>query len=304
MNRGLVLAVTLASCSRGAPRSSFRDLPAGAAPGIDEDGVQQLFRSAAGASFRLGLDDPNGAPDLAIEKNGGAMRHREGPIAFWSTRAYALEYASGGEGKTIRLHIHASGGRQEFTWKTQHGFLSSPRDVRNQEFTAYVRVHGIFDVRRAAISLKIRGGRHTASDPDLASCTMMTFAPTASPAVTRFGKELAHPDYDYVKLEPRFPFALEENRWIGLKLVSYADPSGIRRVINHLYVDDVPFDDAGRPANHFRLFSEYVDEEGKSTGRYSKLADWGGWQTTLRTDGILEIDFAILSLREIAAPGP
>ena len=165
-----------------------------------------------------------------------------------------------------------------------------------------MRVHGIFDVRRAAVTLKIRGGKHSKDDGDLASCTMMTFSPASSPAVTRFGKELTHPEYDYVKLEPSFAASLEEGRWVGLKLVSYAPPADTSRVINRLYVDDAPFDAAGRPANHFRQLSEYVDVEGRSTGQYTKLVDWGGWQTTLRTDGISELDFAIISVREIVAP--
>jgi hypothetical protein len=272
------------------------------AHGLDEDGVQQLYPAAPGSSFYLGAGDPNGTPGFVIEKNERATHLREGPLSFWRVVAYALDYSSGGTGKTSRLHIHASGGQQELTWQTQHGFLSSSRDLKNQEFTAYVRVHGIFDVRRAAVTLKIRGGKHSKDDGDLASCTMMTFSPAGSPAVTRFGKELTHPEYDYVKLEPSFAASLEEGRWVGLKLVSYAPAGDSSHVINRLYVDDAPFDAAGRPANHFRLFSEYVDVEGRSTGQYTKLADWGGWQTTLRTDGVSELDFAIISVREIVAP--
>jgi hypothetical protein len=45
-----------------------------------------------------------------------------------------------------------------------------------------------------------------------------------------------------------------------------------------------------------------VDVEGVRTGQYSKLADWGGWQTTVRTDGIHDLDFALLSVREIMPP--
>jgi hypothetical protein len=300
----LCLVCASVGCIRAAPPSAAiaEGVASSPLPVLDEDGVAQLFPSAPGPSFHLGAGDPQRTRDFAIEKNGPATPHREGPLAFWSTAAYALDYSSGGQGKTIRLHIHASGGEQAFTWKTQHGFLANARDVKNQEFTAYVRVHGIFDIRRAAVTLKIRGGKHSQSDPDLASCTMITFSPFASPAVTRFGKELSHPEYDYVKLAPLFPAALEENRWVGLKLVSYAVPSDASQVVNRLYVDDAPFDDVGRPANHFRPFSEYIDVEGKSTGRYAKLVDWGGWQTTLRTDGIAELDFAIISVREIVPP--
>jgi hypothetical protein len=300
----LCLLAPSIGCSRREPSTPTPARSPTVTPGkgVDADGVQELLPSAPGSSFRLGASDPNQTPDFGIEKNGRATRHTEGALTYWTISAYPLDYSSGGSGKTCRLHIHASGGDQEFTWQTQHGYLSSPRDLKNQEFTAYVRVHGIFDVRRAMVTLKIRGGKHTQDDGDLASCTMMTFSPAASPAVTRFGKELVHPEYDYVKLVPSFPASLEENRWVGLKLVSYAPTDDPGRVINRLYVDDAPFDEAGRPANHFRLFSEFIDVEGHSTGRYTKLVDWGGWETTVRADGITELDFAIVSAREITPP--
>jgi hypothetical protein len=96
---------------------------------------------------------------------------------------------------------------------------------------------------------------------------------------------------------------LEENVWVGLKLVSWNDPNDTTRVIYRLYVDTEPFDsDTGKPRNNWRLFSEYNDIEGRSTGQYSKLVNWGGYQTTLRTDGFRDIDFTLISLREILPP--
>ena len=88
--------------------------------------------------------------------------------------------------KPARLHIYTGAGEQAYTWKTQKGFLATPSDIRNQEFTAFVRVHGIVDPKRAAITLKIRGGAHSANNPDLASCTMMTFQAASTGAVARF----------------------------------------------------------------------------------------------------------------------
>jgi hypothetical protein len=112
-----------------------------------------------------------------------------------------------------------------------------------------------------------------------------------------------HPDYDYLRLSPAFAAALVENAWVGLKMVSWNDPQDTTRVVNRLYVDTDPLDKAnGKPKNNWRLLSEYVDVEGKSTGRYTKLVDWGGWQTTVRTDGFHDIDFAWPSVREIVPP--
>jgi len=221
-------------------------------------------------------------------------------LQYWNVSAHDLDYASGGSGKSSRLHIYAGGGQQAYTWKTQKGFLATPSDIRNQEFTAFVRVHGIADSKRAAITLKIRGGAHSAKNPDLASCTMMTFQAASTGAVARFGKELIHPIYDYVKLTPAFNAALIENQWFGLKLLSYSPPGEPSRVVNRLYLDNDPFDQlSGKLRNRWQLLAEYVDSEGLGTGRYTKLADWGGWQTTLRTDGVGSLDFALISLREI-----
>jgi len=267
---------------------------------IGDDGVAQLRAPAPGAGFQLGKDNPNRAHNFQIERNTPALPRSDGELQFWTVAAHEIDYASGGSGKTTRLHIYASGGQQAYTWKTQKGYLATPSDMRNLEFIAFVRVHGISDPRRAAITLKIRGGAHTAKNPDLASCTMMTFQSASTGVVARFGKELTHSIYDYVDLTPAFDAALNENRWFGLKLLSYSSPGHPARIINRLYLDNDPFDPAtGRPRNHWKLFSEFVDVEGVSTGKYDKLADWGGWQTTLRTDGVSSLDFTLISLREI-----
>jgi len=269
----------------------------------DEDGVQMLYPSAPGAWYRLGTQDPNRAPGFTIEHHTPATARVEGALHYWNVPSYALTYASGGVGWTSRLHLYASGGRQRYTWKTQPGYLASPADVRNQEFTVYVRIHQILDPANVALTLKIRGGTHMARDGDRASCTMMTLEPGGSRAVTRFRKELVHPQYDSVTLPPAFATALVDNQWFGLKLVSYEVRGDATKVVNRLYVDTAPFALAtGMPKNQWRLLSEYVDGEGVRTGQYTKLAVWGGWQTTLRTDGIHDLDFTLLSVREILPP--
>lgn len=267
---------------------------------IDAEGVALLLTPAPGSQFNLGKANPNNAGNLQIERKTLALPRVDGALQYWSVAAHDLDYASGGSGKTARLHIYAGGGQQTYTWKNQRGFLSSPSDIRNQEFTAFVRVYGITDPKRAAISLKIRGGAHTSKNPDQASCTMMTFQAASTGATGRFGKELTHPIYDYVTLTPTFDAALTESRWFGLKLLSYKLPVEPASVINRLYLDNDPFEPAtGKPRNQWKLFSEFVDIGGISTGNYDKLADWGGWQTTLRTDGVSGLDFTRISLREI-----
>ncbi|WP_394850368.1 hypothetical protein LZC95_23285 [Pendulispora brunnea] len=299
--------LTLIACAGGKAEEELpATQPAQVSPesALDGDGVQMLFPSASsGVSFRLGTSNPNDTDRFVIEKDTKATAGTDGGIHFWNVPSYPLDYSSGGKGWTSRLHVHASGGEQKYTWKTQHGYLSSPQDLKNQEFTVYVRPHRILDVPRAALTLKIRGGKHSSKESEaaLGSCTMMLLAPASAGHVTRFGKELNHPTYDYVTLTPAFSAEMADDEWVGMKLVSYAQ-SG--KVINRLYLDTAPFDrTSGKPKNGWRLFSEYVDEEGKSTGKYTKLVDWGGWQTTFRTDGIHDMDVAIFSVREIVPPG-
>jgi hypothetical protein len=291
---------SLVACS---PRNAAL-VPDGSAHALDGDGVLKLFADAPGTAFRLGHENPNQLGGLVIEKGIRAEPGIANGVQFWSVRAYALDYSSGGNGKTARMHIRASGAAQRFTWQNQHGYLSSEADLRNQEFTAYVRVLGIFDLRRAAVTLKIRGGEHTKNAPERASCTMLTFAPKGGRGVSRFGKELNHPDYDYVPLRLRHDAALEEGRWVGLKLVSFDEPGNPDRVVNRLYVDDEPFLPDGTPRNRFALLSEYVDRAGEDTGLYDTLVNWGGFQTTLRVDGVDQVDVAILSVREIDPNAP
>jgi len=96
---------------------------------------------------------------------------------------------------------------------------------------------------------------------------------------------------------------LQDNVWIGLKLVSWNDVHDAQRVIHRLYIDTDPFDAAsGKPKNQWRQFSEYVDVAGKSSGKYTQLVNWGGWLTTIRSDGFHDIDFAYPSVREIVPP--
>ncbi len=270
---------------------------------LDAEGVRMLLPSLPGGTvLHLGKQDANTSANIAFDYKIKATKGTDSGVAFWNMPSVALDYASGKAGYTARVHLRAAGAKQNFNWKTQKGYLGSNADVRNQEFTVYLRVHELLTPAIAQATLKIRGGEHHTNNPDAASCTMMTFAPASNKGITRFGKELSHPDYDYVNLKPAIDATLQDNTWVGLKLLSYADPKNSDQVINQLHIDTVAFDSAGRPANQWRLLAEYTDVEGKSTGRYSKLVDWGAVQTTLRVDGYRSVDFTHLSVREITPP--
>lgn len=279
------------------------DADGGFGAGLDPDGVLMLHPTKSkGVTFRLGTSDANATARFEIERGTKATKKTEGKVTFWNVISHTLSYASGGTGWTSRLHVWASGTKTQLhTWKTQKGWLATPEDPKDQELTVYLRAHEILDAKRAAFSLKIRGGRHSSSDGDLASCTMMAFAGPETSGVARFGKELTHPTYDYVKLAPKVATELKDDVWVGLKLVSFQTaPKSVRY---ELWIDRTPFDAVtGEPRNAWELFSEYQDEDGKDTGDYAAVADWGGLLTTVRTDGLKSVDFALLSLREITPP--
>jgi len=276
---------------------------ADAAP-VDPDGVLMMRPTKeGGVTWRLGTSDPNTVKDFSLDNDQPATKKTEGKLAFWNTPSYPLSYASGGNGYTIRLNIYASGTTtQLYTWKTQKGWLATAKDPKDQELTIYIRPHTLLDPPRTQATLKIRGGRHTSSNASYASCTMMTFGAPTSGGVARFGKELDHPSYDYVKLTPSVAAQLTDNQWVGLKLVSYQRAGETTKVQYRVYVDRTPWNADGKPNNTWELFSSYEDVEGKDTGAYTKLVDWGGMVTTVRVDGLKDMDFALYSLREITPP--
>jgi hypothetical protein len=289
-----------------APPEPLAPAPLTPAPnvGTDSDGVAKLYPDAPGMHFVLGASDPNTLAQLVIEEGLPAVAEQEGALSFWRIDTYEFEYTEGStQGKTARLHIRDQGVEQLFDWQTQQGFLTDGESLGDQELTALVRVRGLFDPEHAVFELKIRGGEHTDEDPSLASCSLMTFATGAAPGVSRFGKELDHPQYDYVSLLPRFNVQLSEGRWFGLKLVSFIDPARPDRVNNQLFVDVDPLLPDGALRNEYRLLAEYVDRAGVSTGRYDTMVSWKGVQTTLRIDGVDTLDVARLSARAIRPPG-
>lgn len=277
-------------------------LPTTTTPPLDADGVAMLFPSNPnGASWSLGNRNPNTVDSAYFDLNGdSATAGSANGVSYWTTTGHKVSYASGApDGVTIRLNIKASGGSQRYTWRNggpTNGYLGNAKDLKNVEATVYARVNN-FNNTHDSMTWKLRGGKHSSSNAALSSCVGMGVpyggdAPTAA-------REFDHPKYDNVKLTPKFPYQLQAGKWVGVKVVSYNIPGGAK---NLLYLDTDPFDTTGKPRNNFRLYTEWVDKEGVSTGRYNKAATWGGWVTTFRVDGWRRLDFTRLSAREIIPP--
>lgn len=270
-------------------------------PRLDADGIAMLFPSnTAGSSWNLGTRNPNTDPTYFDLNGDKATQGSDNGISYWTTTGHKVSYASGApDGVTVRLNIKAGGGSQKYSWThgaLTNGYLGSPRDLKNLEATVYVRVSNPKGTH-TSMTWKVRGGKHSSSNGDLASCVEMD-VPFGGGA-PRAARELHHPNYDYVKLAPKFPYQLQAGKWVGVKIVSYLVPGGAK---NQLYLDTNPFDTSGKPRNDFKLYTEWMDKNGQSTGRYKQAATWAGWVTTFRVDGWNRVDFAHLSAREITPP--
>jgi hypothetical protein len=261
-----------------------------------------LFPShPSGSSWALGSQDPNTTDPLFWEMNGpGATRGTEHGLTYWTAAGQRVTYASGQpDGKTVRLYIRPGGGQQSLTWRSgadSAGYIGTPQDLLNFEATIYVRVHENNGTHKS-MSWKMRGGKHTRPEVARASCVGMD-VPFGGLAPRAF-RELDHPTYDHVTHTPRFPYQLQEGQWLGVKVVSYLVEGGTR---NLLFLDTEPFQADGTPRNGFRLYTEWMDRDGESTGHYAKAATWAGWETTFRVDGWRRVDFALPSAREILPP--
>jgi hypothetical protein len=269
--------------------------------GVDEDGVVMLHpANTSGSSFRLGSQPLTGAVGLTGLENDVVTAGTDGAIKFWTTQGHPVSYSSG-NGTTVRLDMKASGGSQTYTWKNgaiTSGFIGNNKDLKNMEITAYVRVRQNLGVH-TEFNVKVRGGRHTGSGDARASCVEMGLPYSNYQA--RASRELDHPRYDMISIPSKFNYKVTAGQWVGVKMVSFINADK-KSTTNRIYVDAVPFDAQGKPRNQFLLYSEWKDEDGKSTGRYTQAALWGGWIQTLRIDGWRYTDVAILSAREIIPP--
>lgn len=301
--RNFLAASALSALALGSGVPALAEPGAAPEPVVETgpDGVGMLFPyEPSGSSFHLGDADPNDAePFFDLEGDEASPGFEDG-VAFWTTTGHRVGYASGmPDGRTVRLHLRPSGGEQTHTWRDgaiEHGYIGNPDNLLNFEATVYVRVHDDNGTHHS-MSWKLRGGEHTKPEVDCSSCIGLD-VPFGGKAPQAF-RELDHPTYDHLQLEPFFDYQLEEGRWLGVKIVSYLVEGGTR---NLLYLDTDPFDVDGRPRNQFRLFTEWYDLDGVSTGHYDRAATWAGWETTFRVDGWRRVDFAFPSAREIVPP--
>jgi hypothetical protein len=88
----------------------------------------------------------------------------------------------------------------------------------------------------------------------------------------------------------------QDNKWVGIKHVHIVD-DGKTQSTNMLFVDTDPFDTNGKPQNNWRLKGQWTD---KGVSGYNNIpATWRSQVDKVRVDGWNEVDFTLMSIREI-----
>jgi hypothetical protein len=172
------------------------------------------------------------------------------------------------------------------------GYMVSPKDLRNLELTGFFRVREIVDPHEA-LTMKLRGGAHTDSSPSSAACIGLLVRYSGE-GTDIWEKELFHPTtprFDVTKLASHGDV---QEKWFGVKSVVY-NVDGNATGVSELYVDNDPFDAAGKPKNNWTKIYRWVDAD-------KTPVIWGGKYETFRFDQAGYVDFKTLSVREIVPP--
>jgi hypothetical protein len=224
-----------------------------------------------------------------------ATQLTEGAITFKRLQAGDVSY-SNGKGKTCRVNVNAGGfiDKQTHTWKDNPQFIWTPADSKNAEFTYYFRANK-FVQEHTECSTKMRSGIHTGDKDPRASTFEMVFK-IGKPDDVKCSYEFNHPDYLFESTTKKSDNKSKTGMWIGRKTVVWNKADGTVQAQD--YIDWDPFDATGKPKNNWVLLHE---KNFPGSGRYPKAPVWGG-QFTSRIDGHDNIDYAVISLREIIPP--
>ena len=215
-------------------------------------------------------------------------------LVYFNTEGSPVKYASGGSGRSVRLHVYPDGGKwsnkTSYNWQNNPGYLYTDSSIGSGEFTTFIRVHGDLHVHQA-YAHKI-GGRD--EDP-IRSLIEMVY-PTASHPDITLNYNFAH--FPYVNAKPTLtisnpPHLADNGQWIGLKTVhkigqGYSDWE--------VWVDVDPFNGSG-PANNWALAATYNDV---GVQGYNNIPlTWKCHKDVCRVNGFQSVDFTLISDRAI-----
>jgi hypothetical protein len=274
---------------------------------LDEDGILMMaLPKPGGYSYRFDVTkDPTF--DKSLDIAAGAFESKqEGSIKF--IRFSSTNPGNTGQGAhTVRFHIftedRANEDKQKYNWTNgaaQYGWLTTPKDLSNGEWTYICRPNGILNPEDS-IAAKLGGGRHSRQADKIhdASCWNVHWSYNAS-IIDAVSFEFDHPSYEHghtVKLFNKYqPLG---DKWFGCKVVSIVNADKTARHIV-TYFNEEPIDNnTGKPKNEgWKKYFEFIH-----TGQGDKYKiphTWGGAKNTWRNDWLTSIDIAYMNHREIS----
>lgn len=274
---------------------------------LDEDGILMMaLPKPGGYSYRFDVTkDPTF--DKSLDIAAGAFESKqEGSIKF--IRFSSTNPGNTGQGAhTVRFHIftedRANEDKQKYNWTNgaaQYGWLTTPKDLSNGEWTYICRPNGILNPEDS-IAAKLGGGRHSRQADKIhdASCWNVHWSYNAS-IIDAVSFEFDHPSYEHghtVKLFNKYqPLG---DKWFGCKVVSIVNADKTARHIV-TYFNEEPIDNnTGKPKNEgWKKYFEFI-HTGQGV-KYKIPHTWGGAKNTWRNDWLTSIDIAYMNHREIS----
>jgi hypothetical protein len=223
-------------------------------------------------------------------------------IVYWRIFSRRGKFAkTGKDNYTARLHIIPKESNGEpitgISRARSQGYLVSPRDFKNIEFTVIAKVNDIKDDSKA-YSMKIRGGPHDGRKESTLCCEGIYPYKKMKQNLKLYSVEATHPHYRFesVNIVPASKSNLKfpGNNWIGLKQICYNLSDFKLRM--EMWIDYNPIDFVtGKPKNNwFKVWD--IEDCNIDT------PVWGGKYTTLRVDQCDSVDIYAMNCYEIRPP--
>lgn len=276
-------------------------------PPIGPDGVKMIYPTASGGStayINMSLSDPRQDTHFdfdSMNSSAPVTRKTENGVTFYNTPGNPVTYASGSaSGRTIRLCIYPGSGKrqkQKFSYANNPGYLFDDQGIRSHEFTGYIRGHSNLGVH-TSLAMKVNGG-----DDDTIRSLIETNYPTPTDPNGVYANwnytHLAYERVPNVKQIIKVPVQ-QDNTWVGIKSVHKVSADRSTSSIEY-YVDLTPFDSSGKPNNSWQLAAIWEDT---GSPKYGMKCTWKCQADKIRVDGWQNVDFTLMSDREIDFNAP
>ncbi|HEY0640163.1 MAG TPA: discoidin domain-containing protein [Pseudonocardiaceae bacterium] len=291
----------------GTPTSPTTTTPTTPPPvGTDPNGVRQLYPTRTGKAqpWTLGFGD-------------WQARLRPDGASISGSGANTLLRNSG----QVRMSVEAVDsdceGEPDHGLALQRGYMCSPNDWYNVEFTGYVKLDTpAGDSSDQDWTWYAGGGRHTGDGwPDGCMGSAYKASYQYRAADVRYGKEQWHVKYHYkpwTSVPGGIDYTAERSRWLGMKYVKYEFTRGGQRGIRlELWLDLDGIDATGNPRNNWqkvRVVEDHpdagswgADAEECNAPEADQIMFWGGPWVTYRWDNTTST-LRLMSVREIVPP--